>query len=107
LAQSRGSSNGPDVTDIAQAMEAIASYHEVELTILATRNGSRGDGDLKLTVLAESRTGSRGGASSKVSRSAWYPNQQSKTLEGAIFKLLYETDLDCGAMWSQTELFKS
>jgi hypothetical protein len=107
LAHSRGLSSGPDVTDIAQAMEAIAGFHNVDLTILLTRNGSRGDGDIKLTVLAESKTGARGGRSSKVSRSAWYPNQQSKTLEGALFKLLYEADLDCGAMWSQTGLFKS
>lgn len=105
MPSNRGTSNGPDVTDIAQAMEAISSFHSVELTILLSRAGARGDGDLKVTVLAERRGDRPLMSLNKVSRSAWYPHRDVKTLEGALFKLLYELDRDCGQMWAQSELF--
>jgi len=88
------------------AMDAIATFHSAELTIVLSRAGARGDGDLKVTCIAERRGDAKQGARSRVSRSAWFPHRAVKTLEGALFKLLYEVDMDCGQMWAQMTLFE-
>jgi len=87
-------------------MDAIATFHSVELMILLTRAGARSDGDLKMTCIAERRGGAGTARSAKVSRSAWFPHREVKTLEAALYRILYEIDLDCGQMWAQASLFE-
>lgn len=105
MASSRDASNGPDWTDVAVAMNSIGEFHGAELTLLMSLAGARDAGSMRLTMRATKHGGANGAASASVSRSVWFPNQDSATMAGAALKLTYEMDLDCGAMWLQSEMF--
>lgn len=104
MAASRATSNGPDWTDISLAMDSIGRFHKVELTLVMSPDGARDAGSLRLTMRATKPAGQAGDRHNSVSRSVWYPNWDSLTLEGAVFKLVYDLDRDCGSMWSQEVL---
>lgn len=85
-------------------MDSIGRFHRVDLTLVMSPDGARDVGSLRLTMRATKQGVGLGGQHNSVSRSVWFPNWDSLTLEGAVFKLVYDLDRDCGAMWSQEEL---
>lgn len=104
MGSNRATSNGPDVTDVATLAAAIQSLHGVRVTLMMSPDGSYGEGGLLLLALAEKNDVPIGARQRSVSRRHRFPNVDSRTLEGALYKLLHELDNDCGAFWQQERL---
>jgi hypothetical protein len=106
LAASRETSNGPDWTDIASALSDIEEFHRVQLTLVVwlPRPGRKGMLEARLT--ADKLTGESGERPHSVSRSVPIYGGDQMMVAATIFRLVYDVDRDCGAMWSQEELFK-
>jgi len=105
LASSRGTQNGPDVTDVSALILAIQELHQAHVVVVMCPDGKFGSGGLILEAAASRASTTSGGAGRSVSRSVPFPNRNSKTLEGALFKLLHELDSDCTQMlWEQGKL---
>lgn len=101
LAASRDSLSGPDAMDVAIALAAIQDVYGVSVTILVSHGGRFGSGGLSLQAVASSAQVGRSGRVPSVSRRHRYPNDESKTLEGALFKLVYELERDCDQLWGE------
>lgn len=101
LASSRGTSNGPDVTDIAVMFHAIQELHGVVLNLSMSPAGELPDTRLALVAVATKDRRIDGVAVHSVSRKRFFPCGDSSTFEGCIFRLLHEIDRDCGTMWIQ------
>lgn len=102
MASNRDSQHGPDVTDVAILILAIQELHAASVAILLCPDGKFGSGGLILEAIATAQRGMSGEAKRSVSRSVAFPNVNSKTFEGALFKLLHELDMDCTQMfWEQ------
>lgn len=101
LAASRDSSSGPDATDIAVMLLALQELHSVDVTLTMCVDGAFASGGLLLIAAAVLKNPLSGGHLPSVSRSHRFPNRDSKTLEGALYKLLHELDNDCCSMWMQ------
>lgn len=101
MAQSRDSSAGPDSMDVAIALAALQDVYAVSVTILVSHGGRYGSGGLTLQAVASRTELGRGGLLPSVSRRHRYPNDESKTLEGALFKLVFELERDCDQLWGE------
>jgi len=104
LGLSHVSSNGPDWEDIQHALETIGGFHGASLSLTIQLAGARAAGHLEIIAVATTESALRGDQLRSVSRKHLYPNGQSRSLEGAMFKLLYELDKDCGSFWGQREM---
>jgi len=82
-------------------LETIGGFHGATVSVTIQLAGARASGHLELVAIATSQSALKTGQLRSVSRRHVYPNNDSKSLDGAIFKLLYEIDRDCGAMWTQ------
>lgn len=107
LASSRDSSNGPDWTDVAAAILAVEDFHKVsiELVTMLPRPGHKGL--LEVRATAKMRIWEYGGRLPSVSRSVLISSGNPTMVVATIFRLVYDLDRDCGAMWSQDKLFES
>ena len=101
MGSSHATSSGPDWEDILHAMETIGTFHGAQLRICLQPAGGIASGHLEIVVIATTLSALRGDQLRSVSRKHLFPNSQSSSLLGAIFKLLYEVDRDCGSMWKQ------
>lgn len=101
LAVSRFSSNGPDATDVSATMAALEQMHEVSVSLTISHAGVPGGGGLSIVAVATSRRAINSGVMRSVSRRHHYPNANSSTLEGTLYKLLLELDYDCSSFWTQ------
>lgn len=92
--------------DVTQAMIAVEEFHKVNLTLemRLPRPGRKGLLEVKLT--AQRWEGGFLGAKPSVSRSVHLTGGDPLTVAATTFRLVYDVDKDCGAMWSQEELFK-
>jgi len=104
LASSRGTSNGPDVTDVVVMMKALEEVHGVQLSLLLSPAGELPDCRMCVVGVAMRNSLRRGGQPNSVSRKRFFPSGDAKTLEGLIYRLLHELDLDCSKMWEQITL---
>lgn len=59
--------------------------------------------DVRIQVVALATQERRSGVErvQSVSRKRFYPSVDAKTLEGLLFRLLHELDMDCTSMWIQ------
>lgn len=85
-------------------MLALQDLHGVHVSLAMCPDGAFGSGGLLLVAGAVAQNPTPLGALRSVSRSRPFPNRDSVTLEGALFKLLHELDHDCSAMWQQERL---
>lgn len=101
LAVSRFSSSGPDATDISALLSALEGMHEVTVSLTISHAGVAGGGGLSVVAIATSRKALSSGVMRSVSRRHHFPNANSKTLEGTLYRLLMELDYDCSSFWQQ------
>jgi hypothetical protein len=101
LAVSRFSSNGPDATDVSVMLAALEGVHEVNVSLTISHAGVQGGGGLSVVAIATSRRALPSGVMRSVSRRHHFPNANSKTLEGTLYRLLTELDYDCSSFWQQ------
>lgn len=104
LGSKRDLSSGIDVVDVAIAIAAIENMHGVKLNLELSRAGVLGEAGLTVVAIAHRVFPSSGVQLHSVSRRVRYPNDQSRTLEGCLLKLVYEIDRDCGSFWTQEPL---
>jgi len=107
LASSRGSSNGPDWTDLDAAIRAVEEFHEAYIYIIIGTNTLGSRGGLLATAEAFRTTRKAVGARPSVSRSLMIGYGDPEKAVAALFRLIHELDRDCGQMWAQAELFES
>jgi len=105
LASSRGTSSGPDWTDIQAAMEAVSDFHKVEVVIHIALPVVTSGGRVRAMVVATRRGTVPMGVRPSVSRSAPLGCGDPSKDTAVIFRLIHELDRDCGQMWAQAELF--
>jgi len=107
LASSRLSSNGPDWTDVAAAILAVEDFHRVSLIVevMLPRPGRKGI--LEIKAEAKRLVNAFMGAKPSVSRSVLISGGDPSMVVATIFRLVYDIDRDCGAMWAQDTLFES
>ncbi len=105
LGSSRGTLNGPDWTDVAGAITATEDFHQVgiDLVIRLSRPGHKGLFEARMT--ATRWTPGCGVPKPSVSRSVQLTGGDPLTVAATIFRLVYDVDKDCGAMWAMNELF--
>jgi hypothetical protein len=105
LAASRATSNGPDWTDIAEAIAAVESYHNVTLGLHVSVPVVSQKGKVRLLAVA-TRTGQvPAGVRPSVSRSLLIGSSDPSRDTATIFRLVHELDRDCSQMWAQAGLF--
>jgi hypothetical protein len=96
---------GPDMLDCADLMRAIENLHGVSVSLDIQLTGDTYGGTVTICALAVVKVASGMALKRSVSRRHRWPNSDSKTFEGACFKLLHELDRDCGqTFWTQSEL---
>jgi hypothetical protein len=107
LASSRVSSNGPDWTDVAAAILAVEDFHRVSIVmeVMLPRPGRKGL--LEVKAKATKLLGQNGEARPSVSRSVLISGGDPTMVAATTFRLVYDLDRDCGAMWAQMDLFES
>ncbi len=105
MASSRDSSNGPDWMDVATAVQAVEEFHAVRLELIWELIPGAKAASWRVTGRAARRMGSRGALPGSVSRSVPLHGGNPVTAVATIFRLVYDLDKDCGAMWAQAELF--
>lgn len=90
-----------------QAVVAIEEFHRANITleIRLPRPGRKGL--MELTARATRRLPLFGAASPSVSRSVTIYGGDPVMAAATGFRLVYDLDKDCGAMWAQAELFGS
>ena len=95
--------NGPDGIDIAQMIRAMQEHHEgstVKVEVMS--DGAMYAGSLRIVARSTAPQLVKPGECWKGEKVAVWPNNQSRTLEGAIFKLLHELDaLMATELWRQ------
>lgn len=102
LASSRTSSNGPDVTDVGVMMAAIGELHAVAVKMEVLPGGGRELGYVILIALAVGQVNGIAALPRSVSVKCVWPNRESKTFEGAMYKLCHELDAACSKeFWVQ------
>ncbi len=86
---------------------AVEEFHKVNITLemMLPRPGRKGL--LEVRAKAVKWTDGNGVAKPSVSRSVLTSSGDPLMTSATIFRLVYDLDRDCGAMWSQAELFKS
>ena len=99
------SDNGPDMQDCNLMMVALGELHGVNVSLVVQPDGGSGTASLELVAIATQRDGTKAAPLRSVSRKHHWPNVDSKTFEGAVYKLLHELDRDCSMFWRQAELF--
>lgn len=92
MAVSRGSSNNPDVVDVASVMEAFEEINQVVLTIAGRVVRQGGRSGLKLEVQAHRKDVPIGEAPSLASSSVTVGSQGPGRIAGAILQALYSVD---------------
>lgn len=85
-------------------MQALGEMHAVNVSILLLPGGELPDLSLEVIGIAETRSASNGGTKRSVSQRAFYPNRNSQTLEGCLYKLLHGLDVACSELWVQTQI---
>lgn len=105
LASSPSKSNGPDAMDVAQSIAAIQDYHQVDVTLVITRDGLSGFSGLRITAVATRRMPAGLEARRSVSRWRRFPSNDVATMEGTLFRLVHELDNDCSEMWKPARMF--
>jgi hypothetical protein len=104
LGSSHVTSSGPDMMDVGALMRAIHELHAVDVSLTILPGGGRWPTSVEVLALAVRVPGVVSAAPAAVSRSVPYPNVDSETFEGCLFKLLHELDRDCSGMWRQESL---
>lgn len=107
MASSRNSSNGPDWYDVMAAVLAVEDFHRVSiiLEVMLPRPGRKGL--LEVRAVATKVLWEGLGPKPSVSRSVLISGGDPAMVAATTFRLVYDVDRDCGAMWSQAELFES
>lgn len=91
--------------DVAQAIASIEDYHQVDVTLVITRDGLSGFSGLRITAAATRRMPRGVEAKRSVSRWRRYPENANASLEGTLFRLVHELDNDCAEMWKPVPMF--
>lgn len=107
MASSRGTQNGPDATDVTVLIHAIQELHGVRVSLTMSPAGELPDVRIQVVALATQERRGSAAAVQSVSRKRYYPSNDAVTLEGLLFRLLHELDMDCTSMWIQTAFDKS
>ena len=94
---------GPDGIDIGQMMRAMQDLHEgstVKVELMSDGGHYAGSVTIRARGVAPKLVAS--GTAWKGEKTSVWPNNQSLTLEGAIFRLLHELDAEMGReVWHQ------
>ncbi len=106
LASSRGTSNGPDWKDIASALEAVESYHNVTVGLHVSVPVISESGRVRITAVATRKGSVPVGVRPSVSRSLLIGSQDAHRDTATIFRLVHDLDRDCGQMWAQADMFR-
>ena len=93
------SSNGPDWIDIRALIGAMEQLHEMQLTILLTRDGMYDGPGLRAVVLAVPNNPMEGVTQGQLSVSGVWPNSASSTMTAHIFNLLMMIDRQVLVEW--------
>lgn len=104
MASKRGLSNGPDWIDVAMVMSALETFHNVEISVTLSLVTGADTGTLKIVAKATKRKLATADQRNSVSRSLTIGSSALATVNASTFRLLYELDRDCGAMWNQAEM---
>jgi hypothetical protein len=106
LASSRDSLNGPDWLDIQRVIAEVEMFHTVSVMVevMIPRPGRKGL--LEVRAVATRLLPPPGDRRPSVSRSVAIFSGDPRTVAATIFRLVYDLDRDCGAMWAQSELFR-
>lgn len=83
-------------------MAAMQSLHGVRVSLETSPDGDYGEGGLVIVAIAWRQTEGIGGQVRCASVKCRYPHRDTKTLEGAMYRLCHELDRECGKLWSQT-----
>lgn len=85
-------------------MKELGSLHQVYVNLDISLDGASGGSALYIVAMAVRMEGNVEGVPPSVSRRHKFPNRDSKTMSGAMYKLLVELDWDCSSMWRQERL---
>lgn len=99
------SDNGPDMQDCNLMMVAIGELHGVNVSLTVRPAGGSDMAAVEIVAVAVQRNAREAVRLNSVSRKHHWPNVDSKTFEGAVYKLLHELDRDCGTFWEQVEVW--
>lgn len=101
MALSRGTANGPDATDVMVLLFAIQELHGVRVSLAMSPAGELPDTRVQVVAMATKDRRNGTAVVHSVSRKRYYPSSDARTLEGLLFRLLHELDMDCSTMWVQ------
>ena len=92
MAQSRGSSNNPDLYDISAVMAAFEEVNQVRITLsIQTRQMGR-VGDIQIGAMASDNRSDNPEANTLASVNATFLATGRKTLDAAVIHVLYLLD---------------
>jgi hypothetical protein len=89
------------------AILAVEGFHRVSIILetMLPRPGRKGL--IEVRAVATKLLADNGGQKPSVSRSVLISGGDPSMVAATIFRLVYDLDRDCGAMWAQAELFES
>jgi len=92
---------GPDMQDCCVMMVAMGELHGVGVSLTVRPAGGSDMAAVEIVAVAAQRVAPRAAQQRSVSRKHVWPNRDSRTFEGAVYRLLHELDRDCGTFWEQ------
>lgn len=89
------------------AVTAVEEFHRVNVTLTTRLPRPGRKGIMEVIARAEKWNRDPVVPSTSVSRNAMISGGDPVMVAATIFRLVYDLDKDCGAMWAQAELFES
>lgn len=100
------STNGPDWTDICTLMRAIGALHSGVVSVQCSPDGIGSDTGLVLRAVIRLDVLPGSSLPKKVDVQEVWPNRESATVEGAVFRLLYTLDFEISKVYKNEALWK-
>ena len=101
----RASSTGPDWTDIAMTLRELEKLHQVWISLRVLNGGSRHSNGLRIIAAAFTNVLVVQGETGIVTQVGEWPNKDTASLEGTVYRLLLELDHKLSAtVWEQAKL---
>lgn len=93
------SGSGPDWTDIGALIGSIEQTHRCVVYLMVLHDGPPGSACVRLLATATRDGWISGGARNSVGVDGRFPGQSHKTMEGTVFAVLYQLEVECTKAW--------
>jgi hypothetical protein len=100
------SSSGPDWMDIRTMLIAVGTLHSATVEVTLSPDGTGSTGGLKVELAAHFERLPGSALPESVIENVIWPNKDSRTVEGAVYNLIWKLDYAISKVYKNEELWK-